>query len=281
MNLAPDSEHLARSCRFSVARTVHALNPGNAQGDHTGGSLIFQDHRPYVPGDDIRRIDWRAFGRTDSLIVKTYQEEISPFLEILVDSSASMAVDPAKESAVRHWTWFFVTVGLYTGYTVEIHRLGLDAKPVRPGELGHLPWPFKTTQEPVDALQRGWRGRHRALRVLVSDFMVDPEAVERMLSIVAREAMALHAVQVLAADELDPPWRGAFRLVDEDRRGHQEMVVGAPEVARYRERLQAHQAALRAGCLRRGGAFAVVNAADNARTSLMQALVPAGIVELV
>ena len=133
----------------------------------------------------------------------------------------------------------------------------------------------------VEALGQLLADTHRSLRVLVSDFMFDPASVERMLSVVAREAMSLYAVQVLAADELDPPWRGAFRLVDEDQRGHLEMVVGTPEVTRYRERLHAHQAALRTGCLRRGGAFAVVNAADSARSSVMGALVPSGILELV
>lgn len=279
MNLPPEDERLARNCRFNLARTVHALNPGNTAGDQTGGSLIFQDHRVYVPGDDLRRIDWRAFGRTDTLMLKTYQEEVAPFLEVLVDASASMAVSPAKAEAARRWTWFFVTVGLGAGYTVEVHRIGLDTAPLRPEHLEHVPWRFDTDPHPSATLQRGWKGRHRALRVLISDFLFDAGEMDRLLARVAREAMTLHAVQLLAAEELDPPWRGAFRLEDDDGRGHLELVVGEREAAAYRERLHAHQAALRAGCRRRGGACATLNADGPTRDAVMKALVPAGILE--
>jgi hypothetical protein len=280
MNLAAADETLARSCRFNQQRIVHAPNPGNALGDRAGGSLLFQDHRPYFPGDDIRRIDWRAYGRTDQLVLKTYQEEIAPFFELLVDVSASMALTPAKREAVTRWTWFCLTVALQSGYTVHVQRLGLDRAPLRPEELAHSPWKFDPDHDLPGALRREWKGRYHSIRVVLGDFFWDPNLVESVLSTVARDAMVLYGLQVLDPAEIDPPWRGAYRLVEADGAGVEQLHIGQREVEQYRDRLGAFQTMLSGGFRRRGGAFAVVNAAHSSRDILMRQLVPAGIIRL-
>lgn len=280
MNLSAADEMLARNCRFNQRVLVHTLNPGNTLGDHTGGSLIFQDHRPYFAGDDLRRIDWRAYARTDQLLLKTYQEEISPYLELLVDTSASMAVTPAKEQALRRWTWFLATCGLHGGYTVAIQRPGHDAGPLRPDELQHLDWKFAARHSLPATLSRYWKGRYRSVRVVLSDFLFDPAAAERLLATVARDATVLVALQILDPDELDPPWNGAFRLVDEDNADQQELVIGAREQSQYRDRLAAHQRLLSRALRRRGGAFATLNATTDTMPLVRDTLVPAGILSL-
>ena len=63
---------------------------GELLGRGTGSSLEFQEYREYVPGDDIRHVDWAAFARSDALMVRLYREEISPRTEILFDASTSM-----------------------------------------------------------------------------------------------------------------------------------------------------------------------------------------------
>jgi uncharacterized protein (DUF58 family) len=280
MNLASADEALARNCRFNQRVLVHTLNPGNTLGDHTGGSLIFQDHRPYFAGDDLRRFDWRAYARTDQLLLKTYQEEISPYLELLVDTSASMAVTPAKEAALRRWTWFLTTVGLHGGYTVAIQRLGQDLDALRPDELQQLDWKFSAAHSLPAVLTKHWKGRYRSLRVVLSDFLFDTEDAERLLVTAARDATALFALQILDAEELDPPWRGAFRLVDDDNADRQEMVIGEREYTQYRERLAAHQLLLSRALRRRGGAFATLNAGATTKSLVLNTLTPAGILSL-
>jgi uncharacterized protein (DUF58 family) len=280
MNLTPTDEALAKLCRFRLSRVVHALNPGNNLGDHAGGSLIFQDHRPYFPGDDLRRIDWRAYGRTDTLLLKTYQEEVAPYVEILVDVSVSLAVTPAKQAAVQRWAWFLATVALNDGYTVSLCRLGQDAQPLRPAELAATAWQFAPAASPVPALQRAWRGRYRSVRVILSDFLFDPAAVEQLLAHAARDAMTLFGLQLLDPEEIEPTTRGAYRLLDDDQQTREELVIGDRELQQYRQRFAAHQANLRTGFRRRGGALAVVNAAADTKTQVMSELVPAGILSL-
>jgi uncharacterized protein (DUF58 family) len=70
---------------------VEGVMTGMHRSPHLGTSVEFAQHRPYSPGDDIRRLDWKVFGRTDKLYVKQYQQETNLDLLLLVDVSGSMA----------------------------------------------------------------------------------------------------------------------------------------------------------------------------------------------
>src|SRR5215469_9093993 len=73
---------------------------GAAMGQRAGSSLEFKDYRDYQPGDDLRHIDWNAFARSDQLSVRLFREEISPHVDVVLDTSLSMALeDSAKERA--------------------------------------------------------------------------------------------------------------------------------------------------------------------------------------
>lgn len=71
---------------------------GNRKSVQKGSSMEFSDFREYMPGDDIRRIDWNAYGRLDRLYVKEYMEEKEAVVSILVDTSASMDYGEKKKS---------------------------------------------------------------------------------------------------------------------------------------------------------------------------------------
>ena len=63
---------------------------GNRKSVQKGSSTEFSDFREYMPGDDIRRIDWNAYGRLDRLYIKEYMEEKEAVVSVLIDTSASM-----------------------------------------------------------------------------------------------------------------------------------------------------------------------------------------------
>lgn len=70
---------------------VEGVMSGAHRSPYQGYSVEFAQHRPYVPGDDIRHLDWKVYGRTDKLQLKQYQQETNLDLVIMVDSSGSMA----------------------------------------------------------------------------------------------------------------------------------------------------------------------------------------------
>lgn len=63
---------------------------GERRSKRRGQSVEFADHRNYVPGDDLRRIDWNVFARLDKFFIKIFQEEEDLALHIVLDASASM-----------------------------------------------------------------------------------------------------------------------------------------------------------------------------------------------
>jgi uncharacterized protein (DUF58 family) len=70
---------------------VEGLMTGMHRSPYQGFSIEFAQHRAYTPGDDIRHLDWKVFGRTDKLYLKQYQKETNLDFIVLVDSSGSMS----------------------------------------------------------------------------------------------------------------------------------------------------------------------------------------------
>ncbi len=90
---------------------------GSKPGVNSGSSIEFMDFRPYLPGDDIRRIDWNVYARTDSLIVKQYQNEIRPHVDILIDGSKSMAISDWKAGQTMYRAGFYCGASEKAGFS--------------------------------------------------------------------------------------------------------------------------------------------------------------------
>jgi len=89
-----------------VARTVvEGFMAGHHRSPHRGSSVEFQQHREYVPGDELRRIDWKVFAKSDRLVVKQFVEETNLALHLLVDASESMAYRSGKWSKFDYARW--------------------------------------------------------------------------------------------------------------------------------------------------------------------------------
>jgi len=85
-----DGERAGMRYALSVPHNAPFGTTGSQMANRPGSSLEFMDHREYQPGDDLRRIDWSAFARSDRLTVKLYREEVCPHLDVLIDGSRSM-----------------------------------------------------------------------------------------------------------------------------------------------------------------------------------------------
>lgn len=87
------ADKLAR-LSLAVDGTVEGFLSGRHRSPHRGVSVEFVERRPYVPGDDLRHLDWKAWARSDRLAVKRYEEETNLSATFVVDASASMAYPP-------------------------------------------------------------------------------------------------------------------------------------------------------------------------------------------
>jgi uncharacterized protein (DUF58 family) len=92
MRLLPDKTLASLGRLELIARgVVEGFIAGKHRSPHKGFSVEFAEHRPYVPGDDLRNLDWRVLGRKDRYYIKQYVEETNLRATILVDASGSMA----------------------------------------------------------------------------------------------------------------------------------------------------------------------------------------------
>lgn len=243
-------------CALGDPRRNPLGNVGEKLGGRVGSSLEFMDYRPYEPGDDLRRVDWPAFARTDRLMLRLYCEEVTPHVDVLIDRSASMALPetPKAEAALgaaalvagaaESSRWSRRVYGLST-------RGGALAGAVAGAEVaggGSDPagWDWAGFGDETGSTRIGeLKLRRRALRVVVSDLLFegDPEAAAARW---ADGAAGLWVVQVLAAQDADPTagtgFDGDVRLVDAEDGVLKEVRLDASALRRYREALATHTA---------------------------------------
>jgi uncharacterized protein (DUF58 family) len=237
---------------------------GEWMGRGTGSSLEFQEYREYLPGDDIRHLDWAAYARTDALMVRLYREEISPRTEIYLDASRSMAVgDGAKAHVARQLAALFLQLAARLGARPQLHLLN-DDRPLRGGSLeilDSLPQVPLTGVTPFPELLAAGLVplRPQSVRIVISDFLFphDPEPVIRQF---AAGAGALWIIQLLSAWEADPTEMGGRKLIDVETAAAADLLIHRQAIAAYKARLTRLQEELLRQCRRVHAPAAILTA---------------------
>jgi uncharacterized protein (DUF58 family) len=267
----PDVQQALAVYRLASPRLPVAGSSGELLGRGTGSSLEFQEYREYLPGDDIRHVDWSAYARSDALMVRLYRDEISPRTEILLDASRSMTTGgDAKPRVARQIAAVFALLSARVGGRPTVVLLD-DARPSRTlaldaiDSLSAVPFSGTATLEELTA-EGVVPLKRQAVRIVISDFLFphDPDALVRRLS---RESGALWLVQLLNAWEADPSPSEGRRLIDVETQGSVDLLLDRKTVADYRERLARAQEGLRRTCRWAHGRF-VTLIADRGLLSL-------------
>ena len=272
--------------RYALAlpRSVTAPMAGMHLGRQAGASLEFREHRDYQPGDDLRRVDWNAFARSDKLTVKLYREEISPHLDIILDASRSMTLaTSAKTQAALGLASVLAIAAENAGFSHNAWLAREHCTPVvnganRPSTWQSLDFDFSgnTAEAFMHASQLF---RRQGMRILVSDllWMAEPLAVLQALT---ESASAVAVVQLLARDDADPPERGRVRLIDSETGEQHEIFIDDAAINRYRNALARHRQNWHRAC-RQAGAVLVNLVAEEIVTDWnLEALIRAEILKV-
>lgn len=280
--MRPRPEALALAERWALAldRTPPRGPAGERLSRGTGSSLEFQDRRAYAIGDDVRHIDWRALARTDQLLVRQWREEVLARVEISLDTSRSMAVDPAKAQFAVDLAGLFVRAALGAGAAPVLVQLGARPRRLSLDEFERDGVEFED-RAPLIETVRAASGLFRAgsVHVLISDFLSPHDAPALVRPLGAR-AGALALVQVLTPDELEPAIGVAHRLVDCESDETLDLVLDAAAVASYRTRLGRLSDALDVECRRARGRFVQMSSAQTLAVACEKQLAPNGILEV-
>jgi hypothetical protein len=248
----PEVQRVVSTYALGLPRMPTAGRAGELLGRGTGSSLEFQEYREYLPGDDIRHVDWAAYARADALMVRMYREEISPRTEILFDASRSMTTGEGhKERVTRQLAATFAQLSGRIGGRPTLIPL-TDERPLVPmgsegiDRLESLP--FSSVGTLTDLLAASAVPlKPQAVRIVISDFLFphDPGSLIRRL---ATGASALWIIQLLTAWENDPTEMGGRRLVDIESGADTDMLINRQAIAAYRHRLGHLQQELSRNC---------------------------------
>jgi uncharacterized protein (DUF58 family) len=246
---------------------VEGFCSGLHRSPHKGFSVEFKEHRPYVRGDEVRRIDWKVFGKTDRLYIREYEEETNLRCTILLDASGSMGYRGARAGSLSKHDYAVRLTAclayLMLGQQDSVGLVTFDEKVRR-----YIPPRSKAThlQAILDELTKSSpqhetelgqvfhelvpKVRRRGVLVVISDLFGD---VDELLGALAHFRHAKHEVilfQIWDPDELDFPFRQWTRFQSLETPGNRRLVDPAHLRHAYLENLKRFREQLTAGCYR-------------------------------
>ena len=217
-----DPRTLARisSLDLRARLIVEGLQTGMHRSPYQGISVEFAQHRQYVPGDDIRHVDWKVFGRSDKIYLKQYLEETNLHLILIVDASESMGFGSVSNGS-DHWTKYDHATAIAAslaymaiqqqdsvGLAIFDQQLSRYFKPSNhPGqwkmvvqELQQVPrWNKTNTGRILDQIAE--KLNHRSLIVMLSDFFDDVESIKKGLRHLRYKKHEIMMFQILDPQE--------------------------------------------------------------------------------
>jgi uncharacterized protein (DUF58 family) len=224
-----------------------------------GFSQEFAEYRAYVPGDDLRHVDWNLFARTERCYLKRYRGETNSQLTILLDASNSMQYTsgpPMKMDYAR-----FVAASLFylairnqrdaAGLIVFDDQVREYIRPsTRPGQMARL---FSGLERAMPRARTDFAKpfRHfqnslhrRGIAIVISDFYESPETIVHAIAPLRFHGNEVILFHILDPQEINPVMKGPAILVDLETEQKLEVI---PDYAKttYRERINAHIEQLR------------------------------------
>jgi uncharacterized protein (DUF58 family) len=248
---------------------------------HLGSSTDFAEHRLYTPGDDIRRVDWKLFGRTDKYFLKQYEADTNTNFTAILDVSKSMrygaSKEPARVSKLEYGCYLAACLAYFS--SLQRDRVGLitvdeDISTYVPPSSKHLRLILQSLDQTIkdsdaaayvartNVLGETHLGaatklgpsmqkiselfRRRSMIVVISDLYEEPDVVVEAISQLRGRGSDIMVFHLLDPTELEFPFTDSSNFIDIET-GEKMPVI--PEYLRkqYREVIQAHVAALSKG----------------------------------
>ena len=208
-----------------LKNNIAGMFGGNHQSKNFGSSCEFADYRDYMPGDDITKIDWNVYARSDKLYQKLYLDERQMHTKIYIDASRSMeyGIPEKAEQALKiaaAIAYLSINemdkVSIYAIHGGEIDEVisgmvGKDSYINCINKLNELD--FSGEAYISDAIVNSKIGMGDGYSVLISDFLTD-EDYERAIDKFAEKRRDILTVQILSREELNPQYRGKMHFFD-------------------------------------------------------------------
>lgn len=269
-----DKSYYDRLSRLKIAidKKSSAYMQGSRKSNRKGSSAEFSDFREYMPGDDMRAIDWNAYARLDRLYIKEYMEEKESTLHFFLDLSKSMDYGEGKKKSelAGELTAALSYISLLNQDRVIVTDAGNSSRRHKAsgGKTGfrNLESFLEKTgsSEPADIYGaiKGFGRMDPGMTVIVSDFMNealtsgDTEEFSQMLKYLRFMKQKPVVIQVLAKEELDIELTGTCNLIDsEDENSKIRVTMDSQTIEMYKKGLNAFTGEIRHVCEKNGAMY--------------------------
>lgn len=214
-----------RGVHWPARRPVRDAAPGTHHSRMRGSSAEFTEYRPYRQGDDARRIDWRLLARSDRAYIRLATDRAIQPTTLVVDASASMAYPAAamtKWLQARRLSVGLAALAHADGDPVgAIIAHGAGTTALAPRSRRGVVAEVARTLDAVQpagrvSLAEVVRGISRGRIALLSDFLGDGDVLLRAASAAIASGSEVHAIHIVAAEEIAPSVRGVLASDPED-----------------------------------------------------------------
>lgn len=257
-----------RNLELRARAVVEGFWSGLHRSPYHGFSVEFTEYRQYTPGDDLRYLDWRVYGRSDRYFIKKYEDETNLRCHLLVDQSRSMEYGSRGYTKAQYAATLVATLAYFLhlqGDAVGLLTFNDKVREYMPARhrKGHLRQLMIALEQPTSGQATDLNApierittliRKRGLVSLVSDFFAPLDRLEKNLIALTAGGHEMNVFHILDPVELNLGLEQPALF--EDFESNKSVYID-PAVARaeYMKKLQAHCEALQAICRRLGIAY--------------------------
>lgn len=237
------------SFKLLLKKHGNELTEGQQANNESGEGMVFKDHKKYTPGDDFKKIDWKAYARTEDLFIRRFEEEKSTTIHILVDKSKSM--DYGKYNKYEYANKLGIALAYMTTNTDDRYRYSVFAETLTElsrgrrktnlteliDVLNEIP---KTPESQIEKCITQYQNeiKHDSTFIIISDLLTDIESIKNTLK--RLEGQKIILVSVLDIKELQPSGKGSKIFKDPETTQKIKTLLTPKTKRKYQKKLDNH-----------------------------------------
>lgn len=252
----PEFYEKLKMFRMHLKLRLAAGANGGRKSNAKGSSVEFSDFREYIPGDDIRRIDWNAYARFDRLFVKLFMEEKEGLFRIFLDSSKSMDFGTPNKSVHAKQLAAALSYCILDNSDRVILNVMKDSKlETHPGTAGKQGFSklidilSSISFEGSNDFARSIKSKDingRGMSIIISDLYTD--SLEDALKYLTYKKQELIVFHVLSPEELNPEILETVNLIDSESVAAMKVTGSNGLIKEYKQTLDNHVKQLQTVC---------------------------------
>ena len=232
--LPPEAVKRVQRLELQARQIVEGFLSGSHRSPYFGQSIEFVQHRQYVPGDDVRHVDWKVWARQDRLVIKQYEEDTNLRCTLLVDSSESMSYRGRGSSKFEYACTLAACLALLVLRQQDaVGSVLFDSRvrarvPLRTSQR-HLNDVLVSLENAAPAEKTDLTGvfrevlqafPKRGLMVLLSDLLGAEASVTKGIETLRRSGHDVMVLHIMDDDELDFPFSDPTRFEGLEQADH-------------------------------------------------------------